>query len=207
MLAGRFRPVQRPLALAPVEAAEVPARERHPVDAVAIDVAAARPVAGKRRLVHFGERGLRRVRARIDPHDVAGHRESHHRSPDRAVHRIHGDCVKVDREPPVLRGIVRLAGLDVRVALAVAVGVENERRPALRTFLVAGLLEHPAIQPADDAVAADAAARPERMVRVLGEDQVMRRKARADQRELARLRIVHGEMPRSPIHRETFADG
>src|SRR5262249_22554185 len=67
----RIRTVQRSLALAPIEAREMAARQRRPVHAVAIDVAAARRVAGHRRLVHFGERGLRRIRSRHQPYDGA----------------------------------------------------------------------------------------------------------------------------------------
>ena len=47
-----------------------------------------------------------------------------------------------------------------------------------------------------------AAAGPQRLVGVLGEDQVMRREAGADQRELARRRIVHGQMAVGVFERE-----
>src|SRR3954469_17241009 len=49
LIAGGLRAVERPLALAPIEAAHVPARQRHPDDAVAVDVGAARTEAGQRR--------------------------------------------------------------------------------------------------------------------------------------------------------------
>ena len=49
-----------------------------------------------------------------------------------------------------LVGIDRLVRLDIAlVALAVAVGVEDDRRPALRRRLVAGLVEHLGVEPAD----------------------------------------------------------
>ena len=50
-------------------------------------------------------------------------------------------------------------------------------------------------EPADDRAAA---ARPQRVVRVFGEHQVVRAEARVDVRELLRLRVVHRELsPRS----------
>src|SRR5262249_7692946 len=48
VIAGRLGPVERTFALAPIERAEVTARERHPHDAVAVDVGAARAEAGRR---------------------------------------------------------------------------------------------------------------------------------------------------------------
>src|SRR5262249_59164465 len=54
VLAGRGRSVE-PLALAAIELAEMAARQRRPENAVAADVAAARPVARKRRLEDFRE--------------------------------------------------------------------------------------------------------------------------------------------------------
>ena len=105
-------------------------------------------------------------------------------APDRAVHRTDGDAVESRRDALVLRRIDRLIGLDPFVALAVAVGVEDERRPALRLLLVAGFFEHLAVEPADDAAGRTAGAGPQRVVGVLGENQMVRRKAGVDQREL-----------------------
>jgi hypothetical protein len=59
-----------------------------------------------------------------------------------------------------------LIRLDILVPLAVAVGVKDERRPALRLHLVAGLLEHLAVQPAHDAYGRAASAGPQRVVGV-----------------------------------------
>ncbi len=70
--------------------------------------------------------------------------------------------------------------------------------------LVAGLFEHLAIQPAEGARTLDAARNPQRVIGVLGENYVMRREARADQRELAARGIVHGELPAGRIEREHF---
>src|SRR5207237_8954703 len=64
VLARGARAVERSLALAPVETREMSARERRPDDAFAIDVHAARGIAGERRLEHFRERRLRGVRYR-----------------------------------------------------------------------------------------------------------------------------------------------
>src|SRR5262249_6322181 len=47
MLSSSIRPVKRTLALAPVKTAEMTARQRYPEHAVCIDLAAARPEAGR----------------------------------------------------------------------------------------------------------------------------------------------------------------
>src|SRR5207244_8990121 len=98
------------------------------------------------------------------------------------------------RDPFVLRRLNRLIGLDILVSLAVAIGVKDERRPALGLHLVAGLLEQLPVQPANHAAGGAAGAGPQRVVGVLGKDQVMGGEAGADERELARRRIVHGQM-------------
>ena len=81
-----------------------------------------------------------------------------------------------------LVGIERLVGLDVVVALAVAVGVEDKRRPPLRLHRIAGLVEHLGVEPADHRAAA---AGPQRVVGVVAELQVMGLEARVDERVLA----------------------
>src|SRR6185295_409258 len=96
--------------------------------------------------------------------------------------------------PLVFRWIDRLVGLDVVASLAVAIGIEDERRPALRLFLVTGLLEHFAVQPAYDAALGATCAGPQCVVGVLREDQVMGWKARADQSDLAGLWFVHRDV-------------
>src|SRR5207249_3775765 len=85
MIAGRLRPVEQTFALAPVEAADVAARERHPDHTLAVDIAAARAEARHRHVVDFGERGFRRVVAGNDAHDRPG--AGADRPPDRAVDR------------------------------------------------------------------------------------------------------------------------
>src|SRR5262249_19109908 len=83
MIAGRLGAVERTLALAAVEAADMAARERHPDYALAVDVAPARTESGQRHVVDFRERRFRRIGAGIKPHDRAGIRSQ--RAPDRAV--------------------------------------------------------------------------------------------------------------------------
>src|SRR5207253_3975197 len=107
----------------------------------------------------------------------------------------------------VLRRVDRLVRLDICVAFAVAVGVENERRPALRSHLVAGLLEHLAIEPAEYTRAGDPAAGPQRVVSVLGEDQMVRREAGADQGELAGRRVVHRQLTTGFLQRKYLGRG
>src|ERR1700730_6245029 len=72
VIAGRLRSVERTFALAPVKAANMAARERHPHDALAVDVAAARAEARLRHVIDLREGGFRRVGAGIEPHDGAG---------------------------------------------------------------------------------------------------------------------------------------
>src|SRR6266513_1546059 len=150
VLARGARAVERSLALAPVETREMSARERRPDDAFAIDVHAARRIAGERRLEHFRERRLRRIRSRIHANDETGVTE--HRSPDGAVNRARGESVETGHDALVLLRIYRIVRPHVIVAPAVAVGVQNERGPALRLLLVAGLLEHPSVEPPEDLV-------------------------------------------------------
>ena len=154
MIAGRLRSVERTLALAPVEAADMAACERHPHHALAVDIAAARAEARHRYVVDFRQRGFRRVGAGSEPHDRAG--AGAQRPPDRSVDRVRHDRVEHLGDALVLGRIQRLVGLDILVALAVAVGVEDERRPALRLRRIAGFVEHLGVDPADHAAAAAA---------------------------------------------------
>ena len=136
VLSRRGRTVERPVAFAPVEAREMTARQRQPDDSVAIDVHAARPVSihGRlglvpRHLVDFRQSGGRWVLAGIQPNDRAG--KAQHRAPDRTIDRTHADAVEARHDPLVFGRIDWSVWLHVLVALAVAVGVENERRPTL----------------------------------------------------------------------------
>ena len=63
-------------------------------------------------------------------HDVPG--EARIRPPDGPISRTIGDAVEPEPTPLVLAGIVRLVGLYIGVPLSVAVGIDDERRPALR---------------------------------------------------------------------------
>src|SRR6185295_14869342 len=58
-------PVQRTLALAPVKATDMAASQRHPNDALFVDVTAARSEAGCRNVVDFGQRRRGRVGPRV----------------------------------------------------------------------------------------------------------------------------------------------
>src|SRR4029453_3235097 len=104
VLAGGGRPVEH-FAFAALELAEVSARQRRPEHAVAVDITAAGPVAGERRLVGLRERGLRRIRPGGNPYHAAGITELG--SPYRAVDRVHGHAVEVRLHPLVLGGIGR----------------------------------------------------------------------------------------------------
>src|SRR5207245_2884457 len=153
-------------ALSAVEARDVAARERHPRDAAAVDVESAHAVAGRWDSVDFRQRRRRRVGARLKPQDVA--RVPDVRSPDRAVDRVVGDAVEAEPDTLVLVWIVRLIRLDPGVALAVAVRVDDERRPALRLPRVARLPEHLRVDPADDGeLVLEIVAEPQRVVGVL----------------------------------------
>src|SRR5580704_17603141 len=135
--ADRLRPVQRALTFLAVEAGEMAARQRHPHDALLVDVHTARRIAMHLRLrvvprwlVEFGQRGFRRVGARDQVNNAA--RKAERRPPDRPVGRADRDAVEPGDDALVLLRIDRLVGLDIVVALAVAVGVEDEGGPALR---------------------------------------------------------------------------
>ncbi len=182
-----FGPLSGPLHETAVEHAHVAARERDPDAALLVDVAAARAEARQRDVVLLGER-LVRVLGRVDANDRA--RVAAQGAPHRAVGRARHHRIEGRADAHVLAGLLRLAGLGVLVALAVAVGVENERGPALRLLDVAGLVEHLGVDPADVAAAA-AGAGPDRLVGVVAELQMMRAEAGLIGGVLAGLRVVH----------------
>src|SRR6478736_2782240 len=151
MIAGRGRAVERAFAFRSVEAAEVPAAERNPDHAFGVDITTANAEIGFWHVVDLGKRGGRRVRAGVEPHHRGPAAEHADRAPDRAVdrarhHRVEsgsaGDALVLGR----IDGLVRL---DVIVALAVAVGVQDERGPTLRLGGVAGLVEQFGVDPTD----------------------------------------------------------
>src|SRR5262249_8905159 len=156
---------EAPLALAAVEARDVPARERDPRHTAAVDVESAHAVAGRWNSIDFGQGRLGRIRAGLQPQNETGMTDV--RSPDRAVDRVVGDAVEAETDARVLGGIAGLIRLDPRVALAVAVGVDDERRPALRFPGVVRLPEHLRVDPADDReLVLQIVAEPQRVVRV-----------------------------------------
>src|SRR6185369_17761434 len=109
------------------------ARQRHPVHAVAVDVTATRSEAGCGRLVYLGERRVRGIGPGHDAHNRST--VADHRSPDGAIGWTDGDRIGVDRNAGVLRRIGWFTGLDVCVAFPVAIGIDDEGRPALRAHL------------------------------------------------------------------------
>src|SRR5205814_3646230 len=68
VIAGGLRSVERPLALAPVEAADVAASHRRPHDTLLVDVGAADAEVRLRHVVDLGKRRRRRVRPRRETH-------------------------------------------------------------------------------------------------------------------------------------------
>src|SRR5262249_29321837 len=154
MIAGRLGPVERPLALAPIEAADVARAHRGPYDALLVDVGAANTEVRLRHVIDLGQRGGRRMGPGHESHDRRGAAEDSDRAPDRAIDGARHDGVEAAGDPLVLGRIDRLVGLDVVVALAVAVGVEHERRPALRFRRVARPSELLRVAPAHNLPAA-----------------------------------------------------
>ncbi len=197
VLAGRLRAVQD-AALAAVEAGHVAAAgERGPDDPVPVYVDAARRVPGLRRIdigildgrrfVDLGDARLRRVVAPVEAHEPAGER-SGPRDPGRVVHRVGDDPVGEPGQTGVARRVDFLARLVPRRRNApVGVGVDHRRAPALRRLLVARLVVHPRVEPADHV---RVAAEPQRVALVLRELQVMRPVAAVDERERLGGRVV-----------------
>src|SRR5262249_14425063 len=182
-----LRAVEWAFALAAVEGAEGTARQRHIGDAIAIDVVAARSEARERRLVDFRQLGLR-----IEPQHIA--RITEHGAPDGAVRRVHADAVEAGSEPLVLGGIDGLVGLHVFAGLAVAVGVDDDRGPALGFRLVAGLFVDPAVQPAHDALLRPALADPNGVISILRQYDVVRVVAGSDQLGGVGFRVIDREV-------------
>src|SRR5262249_53221288 len=139
MFAGRIWAVERTLAFGAVEARHVAARQRHPDHTFAIDVHAARAMAGRGNVVDFRKGGGWRVGAGAHADDRA--REGEHRAPDRAVHRIDADAVERSNDTLVLRRIDRLGRLaPALLARAVALGEGVGGRPRLGLFPVSSVV-------------------------------------------------------------------
>ena len=77
----------------------------------------------------------------------------------------------------------------------------------MRSRLVAGLEVFLGVDPADDRATGATGGKPERVAGVLGEDQMMRREAGVNIRNLIRLGIVHRDLPRRGLHWEQFCRG
>src|SRR5690606_18166599 len=130
-----------------VELSQMTAGERRPHHPVAVYVRTANPEAGERNVVHLRERGVRRIWAWIQANQRA--RIAAPRAPYGTVHGTRHDRVVACVDAPIEGRIQRLVRLRVRIALSVAVGVENQRRPALRSLGIAGLVEQLRVEPAD----------------------------------------------------------
>ena len=132
VIAGRLGAIKRSLAFAPVEAAHVAAAERHPDDALAVDIAAPRAEVGFRDVIDFREHGRRRVGTGIDPHHLALAAKHAGGAPDGAVHWVWHHRIESGIDPLVLGRIHLAFHADIAfVAFAVAVGVHHHGAPAL----------------------------------------------------------------------------
>src|ERR1700738_5632179 len=83
----------------------------------------------------------------------------HRLAPDRIVDRARHNAVERRRDPLVLVRIERILRFDIGIALAVAVGVDHERRPALRPHALVRFTELFCIKATDHAAAAAMPAR------------------------------------------------
>src|SRR5207237_10415864 len=93
------------------------------------------------------------------------------------------------------------------VGSAVRVGVDHDRRPALRVRLVAGLEELLRVEPTHHSAAGTAGARPEDVLVFGRKVQVVRREAGIGALPLPRLRVEYGEMPRRLLERRELRRG
>src|SRR6185503_6530789 len=106
------------------------------------------------------------------------------RAPDAAVGRADPDRIAAEFDAVILLRIDRLIRLGPAAGdLAVAVGVDDARAPALRRARIVRLVERHGVEPADGIVLA------EHQVVVLVEIIVVRGEAAVDHRDLFRLRI------------------
>ena len=112
------------------------------------------------------------------------------------------DSIEAGNDALVLLQINRLVRLDPFVALAIAIGVENERGPALRLLNVTCLQEHTRLEPAQHLAAART---PNRIILVIAKVQMMRLEACLIGRVGFGLGIIHGDATRRCIEREDFS--
>src|SRR5262249_12436002 len=111
------------------------ARLRTPRDAVGVDIAAADADTWFRHGVKFGK-----LRLWIEAQESGLSAKDTDCVPDRAVFRIwhYGVGSGACGDAGIFGGIARLSRVGVVVTFTVAVGVENERRPAGRFLRVVG---------------------------------------------------------------------
>ena len=141
----------------------------------------------------------RRVGTKGEPYEHPRH--SKHRSPHRPVwSRL--DAVERRVDALVLLWIERLIRLDVFIAPAIAIGIEDERRPALRQLFIFRFEVNACVEPALDGTAAG---EPEDVLAI--EVQVMGAKTGVDRDDLFRLRVVHLHLPSALIDRERLRRG
>src|SRR6516225_1954473 len=135
VIAGRIRPVERTLALAPIEADQRAIRARPPNHPVLVDVAAAQADALLRNGIELAELGLG-----IEAQEARRAGEHIERVPDRAIGRVrhHGVGTRA-RDARVLARLPRRTRDGVFGALGANVGANPDRRPALRLRGVAGV--------------------------------------------------------------------
>src|SRR5438874_13519057 len=112
--------------------------------------------------VELGQSGLR-----AEAHESGLTRKHVDGIPDRAIGRMRHHRVGAGASNPhVLVRLRRRAGLGVVVDLAIAIGVENPWRPALRLHGIAGLVPYPRVDPASHRTASGA---PQRAAGVIAE--------------------------------------
>src|SRR5581483_8173791 len=99
---------------------------------------------------------FRRVRSGVNPYHPGWAAKHADRPPDRVVDRTRHHRIETGAasDALILGWIDRLIGLDIIVALAVAVGVEDHCGPALRFRRVTGLVKQFCVDPADNRSAA-----------------------------------------------------
>src|SRR5262245_38363752 len=170
MLASSSRPVERPLALAPVETRQVAARRRRPYHAVLVDVTATDTEARQGHVVDF-----RQASFGHKTQDRRGATEHADSIPNRAVHRArhHSIGPRTGDNPLVFGRVERLIRLDVFVALAIAVGIEDEGGPTLGLRRVTGLVEPFGVDPTSHR---SRATEPQRLIGIIAKLRMMRPK-------------------------------
>src|SRR5215470_17423394 len=138
------------------------AGNHRPNNSVAINIEPARREPVNRsfwivpwQFVDFRKSCCRGIGSRVQPD--YGTRKTQYRSPDRSIRRADGDTVESSIDSLVFSSINGLVRLHIFVALSVAVGIEDERRPALRLLFIVGFVEHLGVEPADCSSATTAA--------------------------------------------------